>query len=143
MKFGVSMFATDRSATPAEVALLAEQIGFDAFWVSEHSHMPLTTHFPLADEVPREYAAMLDPFVALAAAATVTSSIRIGTAICILPQHDPINCAKAVASLDHLSGGRMVFGVGAGWNAPEMQNHGSRLADRFKIMRERVEAMRV
>ncbi|MCR9278639.1 MAG: LLM class F420-dependent oxidoreductase [Pseudomonadaceae bacterium] len=143
MKFGVSMFATDRSATPAEVALLAEQIGFDAFWVSEHSHMPLTTDFPLADEVPREYAAMLDPFVALAAAATVTSSIRIGTAICILPQHDPINCAKAVASLDHLSGGRMVFGVGAGWNAPEMQNHGSRLADRFKIMRERVEAMRV
>ncbi len=143
MKFGVSMFATDTSARPADVAPLAEQMGFDAFWVSEHSHMPLDTEFPLADEVPREYASMLDPFVALAAAASVTSTIKIGTAICIVPQHDPINCAKAVASIDLVSNGRMVFGVGAGWNAPEMLNHGSHISNRFKIMRERVEAMRV
>lgn len=142
MKFGVGVFATDTSAKPAEIAPLAEQMGFDAFWVSEHSHMPLDTEFPLGGEVPREYASMLDPFVALAAAATVTSTIKIGTAICIVPQHDPINCAKAVASIDLISEGRMQFGVGAGWNAPEMLNHGSHLSNRFKIMRERVEAMR-
>lgn len=141
MKFGVSMFATDKSAGPAQVAQLAESIGFDSFWVTEHSHMPLSTDFPLAEEVPREYASMLDPFVALAAAAAVTKDIKLGTAICILVQHDPINCAKAVASIDHISNGRMQFGIGAGWNEPEMLNHGTDPSRRFKLMRERVEAM--
>ncbi len=143
MKFGISLFPTDTSAGPAEVALEAEARGFASFWVSEHSHMPLTTRFPLADTVPREYASMLDPFVALAAAATVTARIRLGTAIVILPQHDPINCAKAIASLDLISGGRILFGIGAGWNEPELVNHGTDPRTRFKLMRERIEAMRV
>lgn len=142
MKFGISMFATDTSAGPAEVAVEAETRGFHAFWVSEHSHMPLNTEFPLADTVPREYASMLDPFVALAAAAHATSRIKLGTAILILPQHDPINCAKAVASLDLISNGRVLFGIGAGWNEPELINHGTDPGSRFKLMRERVEAMR-
>ncbi len=142
MKFGISMFPTDTSAGPGEVAAEAEARGFHAFWVSEHSHMPLDTDFPLADQVPREYASMLDPFVALSAAAAVTETIMLGTAIVILPQHDPINCAKAVASVDLISNGRMLFGIGAGWNEPEMKNHGTDPATRFKLMRERVEAMR-
>jgi probable F420-dependent oxidoreductase len=142
MKFGVSMFPTDTSAGPAEVAREAETRGFDAFWVSEHSHMPLTTDFPLADTVPREYASMLDPFVALAAAASATTRIKLGTAIVILPQHDPINCAKAVASLDLISNGRVLFGIGAGWNEPELENHGTDPRSRFKLMRERAEAIR-
>ncbi len=143
MEFGVSMFVTDRSATPAEVAREAEQRGFDSFWVSEHSHIPLSTDFPLADTVPREYASMLDPFVALTSAAAATSRIKLGTAICILTQHDPINCAKAVSSVDLVSGGRMLFGIGAGWNEPELLNHGTDPNRRFKLMRERAEAMKV
>ena len=142
MKFGISMFPTDFSAHPAELARAIEDHGFDSFWVSEHSHMPLDTEFPMADSVPRDYASMLDPFVALAAAAAVTSRIKLGTAICLVPQRDPINCAKEVASLDHISNGRVLFGIGAGWNEPEMRNHGTDPAKRFKVMRERVEAMR-
>jgi probable F420-dependent oxidoreductase len=143
MKYGISMFPTDTSAGPGEVAAAAEARGFDAFWVSEHSHMPLSTKFPLGDDVPREYSSMLDPFVALAIAAHATTRIKLGTAIVILPQHDPINCAKAVASLDVVSNGRVLFGIGAGWNEPELINHGTDPASRFKLMRERVEAMRV
>ncbi len=142
MKFGISMFPTDFSVGPAELARAIEHHGFESFWVSEHSHMPLTTQFPLADSVPRDYASMLDPFVALAAAAAVTSDILLGTAICLVPQRDPINCAKEVASLDHVSGGRVVFGIGAGWNGPEMRNHGTDPSRRFRVMRERVEAMK-
>lgn len=142
MKFGVSMFVTDESARPGAAALAAEQRGFDSFWVSEHSHIPLDTRFPLADTVPRPYASMLDPFVALASAAATTSTIRLGTAICIVTQHDPINCAKAVASLDQISNGRLLFGIGAGWNEPEMRNHGTDPGRRFALMRERVEAMK-
>ncbi|MGI9328400.1 MAG: LLM class F420-dependent oxidoreductase [Pseudomonadales bacterium] len=142
MKFGISMFPTDFSAGPAELALAIEDHGFESFWVSEHSHMPLSTEFPLADSVPRDYASMLDPFVALATAAAVTSNIKLGTAICLVPQRDPINCAKEVASLDHVSNGRVLFGIGAGWNGPEMRNHGTEPSERFRVMRERVEAMR-
>jgi probable F420-dependent oxidoreductase len=143
MRFGVSMFVTDQSASPADVAREAEERAFDSFWVSEHSHIPVSTRFPLADTVPREYASMLDPFVALTSAAAATRAIRLGTAICILTQHDPINCAKAVASVDVVSGGRMLFGIGAGWNEPELRNHGTDPARRFKLMRERAEAMKV
>ncbi len=88
------------------------------------------------------YRSMFDPFVVLGAVAAVTSTIKLGTAICIVPQHDPINCAKAVATLDQLSNGRFVFGIGSGWNAPEMENHGVAFADRFKMTRERIEAMK-
>ena len=142
MEFGISLFPTDTSASPVDVAVEAEARGFSAFWVSEHSHMPIHTDFPLGEEVPREYASMLDPFVALSAAAVATSTIRLGTAIVILPQHDPINCAKAVASIDHISGGRVLFGIGAGWNEPELRNHGTDPGTRFKLMRERIEAIK-
>ncbi len=142
MKFGLSMFTTDYSASPTEVAKAAEANGFESFWVSEHSNIPVDTDFPMADTVPREYSSMLDPFVALAAAATVTERINLGTAICLVTQRDPINCAKLVASIDQLSGGRMLFGIGAGWNEPEMRNHGTDPNTRFRLMRERVEAMK-
>jgi alkanesulfonate monooxygenase SsuD/methylene tetrahydromethanopterin reductase-like flavin-dependent oxidoreductase (luciferase family) len=141
MKFGLSMFTTDYSASPTEVAKAAEANGFESFWVSEHSNIPVDTDFPMSDTVPREYSSMLDPFVALAAAATVTERINLGTAICLVTQRDPINCAKLVASIDQLSGGRMLFGIGAGWNEPEMRNHGTDPNTRFRLMRERVEAM--
>lgn len=143
MKLGLSMFPTDTSAGPAEIAKVVEGEGFDSFWVSEHSNMPLSTDFPFGDTVPREYSSMLDPFVALTAAACATSRIYLGTAICLLTQRDPINTAKSVASIDHLSGGRVLFGVGAGWNEPEMRNHGTDPSSRFRLMRERVEAMKV
>ncbi len=142
MKFGLSMFSTDTSATPADVARAVEAQGFESYWVSEHSNMPVATEFPLPGPIPREYSSMLDPFVALTAAATVTSRIKLGTAICLLTQRDPINCAKLVASIDHLSNGRMLFGIGAGWNEPEMRNHGTDPATRFRLMRERVGAMK-
>ena len=142
MKFGISMFPTDTSASPAELARAIEDHGFESFWVSEHSHLPLDTVFPMADSVPRDYASMLDPFVALSAAAAVTSRIKLGTAICLVPQRDPINCAKAVASLDHISNGRVLLGIGAGWNEPEMRNHGTEPSTRFRVMRERIEAMK-
>ena len=142
MKFGLSMFVTDESATPADVARAVENNGFESFWVSEHSNMPVATDFPMPGPVPREYCSMLDPFVALTAAATVTSRIGLGTAICLLTQRDPINCAKLVASIDYLSNGRMLLGIGAGWNEPEMQNHGTDPASRFRLMRERVGAMK-
>ncbi|MBT3623080.1 MAG: LLM class F420-dependent oxidoreductase [Gammaproteobacteria bacterium] len=143
MKFGISMFPTDFSAGPAELARAIEDHGFESYWVSEHSHMPLSTEFPLADSVPRDYASMLDPFVALAAAATVTSNIMLGTAICLVPQRDPINCAKEVSSLDLISKGRVLFGIGPGWNEPEMRNHGTDPSRKIQLMRERVEAMKV
>ncbi len=143
MKFGVSMFVTDHSARPADIARAAEERGFESFWVSEHSHMPVDTEFPLAETIPREYLSMLDPFVALTDAAAATNRIRLGTAITLIVQRDPINCAKSVASLDFLSGGRVTLGVGAGWNEGEMQNHGTDPSTRFRLMRERVEAMRV
>jgi len=141
MKFGLSMFTTDASAAPADVARAVEAHGFESFWVSEHSNMPLATEFPMPGPIPRDYSSMLDPFVALTAAATVTSRIKLGTAICLITQRDPINCAKLVASIDHLSGGRMLFGIGAGWNEPEMRNHGTDPSSRFRLMRERVQAM--
>jgi len=143
MKFGVSIFPTHYSAGPAEIAAEAERLGFESFWVSEHSHIPVATEFPFADTVPDDYRSMFDPFVALAAAATATTNIRLGTAICLITQHDPINCAKAVATLDQISGGRFEFGIGAGWNPLEMENHGVRFEDRFKMTRERMEAMKV
>lgn len=142
MKFGISLFPTHFSASPTESAVEAERLGFESFFVSEHSHIPLDTEFPLADEVPMPYRSMYDPFVAMAAMAAVTKTIKVGTAITIIPQHNPINCAKAIASIDHMSGGRVLFGVGAGWNPPEMENHGVAFEDRFKFMRESIEAMK-
>ncbi|MFN3232956.1 MAG: LLM class F420-dependent oxidoreductase [Alphaproteobacteria bacterium] len=142
MKFGISIFSTHFSAQPVELAIEAEKLGFESLFVSEHSHIPVETEFALGGEVPMAYRSMFDPFVALGAAAAVTQKIKLGTAICIVPQHDPINCAKAISTIDQISGGRVIFGVGAGWNPPEMENHGVAFKDRFKITRERLEAMK-
>ena len=142
MKFGISYFATHMGANPDELAVDIERLGFESFFVSEHSHIPVDTDFPLADEVPMPYRSMYDPFLSLAAAAAVTKRIKLGTAICIIPQHDPINLAKAISTLDQISNGRTILGIGAGWNPPEMENHRVAFADRFRMTRERIESMK-
>ncbi len=142
MKFGVSLFPTHYSIGPARAAAEAEKLGFESIWIAEHSHMPLDTQFPLSDEVPEAYRSMFDPFVSLAAAAAVTERIKLATGICLVTQRDPFNCAKEVATLDQISGGRVIFGIGAGWNEPELRNHGTDPSTRFRLMRERVEAMK-
>ena len=142
MDFGVSYFPTDESIEPAALARLAEERGFESAFVTEHTHIPASreTPYPAGGELPREYWRIYDPFVALTTMADATERIRIGTAICLLVERDPITTAKAVASLDRLSGGRFLFGVGAGWNLEEMENHGTDPDQRFRILRERVEA---
>lgn len=142
MEFGVSAFVSDAGMQPPELAQKAEALGFESFFVSEHTHIPLNTDFPIGDEVPLIYKSMYDPFVAMASAAAVTKTIRVGTAICILPQHDVFNCAKAIATIDKLSNGRVTFGIGAGWNEPEMENHGVKFGDRFGATRESLEAVK-
>lgn len=143
MFFGVQMFPTDYSMSPAEFARAAEERGFESVFFPEHSHIPSgrDTPWPSGGELPREYAHCLSPVVAMTAAATVTSRIKVGTAICLVIQHDPILLAKEVASTDLISGGRVILGIGAGWNQEEMRNHGVDPATRISLMRERVEAM--
>jgi probable F420-dependent oxidoreductase len=140
--FGVAYFPTDESVEPAELAKMAEERGFESVFVTEHTHIPASreTDYPAGGELPREYWRIYDPFVALTTMADATERIRIGNAICLLVERDPITTAKEVASVDRLSGGRMLFGVGAGWNLEEMRNHGTDPEQRFSILRERVEA---
>src|SRR5215216_7953405 len=118
MKFGLAMFATEYSIAPDELARMAEERGFESLFFPEHTHIPASrrTPYPPGGGLPREYSRLLDPFVALSAAAVVTERLRVGTAICLVAQRDPIVTAKAVASLDLVSGGRTLFGIGAGWN---------------------------
>ena len=144
MDFGVSYFPTDESVEPAELARMCEQRGFESFFCTEHTHIPASreTEHPAGGELPREYWRIHDPFVALATAAQATERIRVGTAICLVVERDPIVTAKEAASLDRLSGGRFLFGVGAGWNEEEMRNHGTDPRQRWAVMRERVEAIR-
>jgi probable F420-dependent oxidoreductase len=144
MKFGVVMFPTDYSIGPAELARAVEERGFESLFLPEHTHIPTSrrTPWPGGSELPRDYSHTLDPFVALGAAAAVTNSLRIGTGICLVIERDPITLAKEVASLDFLSGGRFLFGIGAGWNEEEMENHGTDPAQRWKLLRERVLAMK-
>ena len=144
MDFGVAYFPTDDAIEPAELARLAEERGFESAYVTEHTHIPASrdTPYPAGGELPREYFRIYDPFVALTTMAAATERIKVGTAICLLVERDPIVTAKEVASLDRLSGGRMIFGVGAGWNLEEMRNHGTDPDQRFSILRERVEACR-
>jgi probable F420-dependent oxidoreductase len=126
------------------LACAAEERGFESLWVAEHSHIPVSrkTPFPGGGELPKMYYDTYDPFVALAAAASVTSRIRLGTGVCLVIQRDPIHTAKEVASLDRLSQGRFLFGVGNGWNLEEMANHGTREPERRgTLLRERIEAM--
>lgn len=144
MKLGVTMFPTDRSIDIVELARAVEERGFDSLWVPEHTHIPTSrvTPPPTGDEVlPEWYLRCLDPFVALTAAAAVTQRLRVGTGICLVAQRDPIVTAKAVASLDLVSGGRFNFGIGFGWNVDEMRQHGVEYRDRRDVAREHVLAM--
>src|SRR6201995_4312434 len=144
MHFGAGMFFTDYSMTPGELAIALEERGFDSVWLPEGSHIPLSREspFPSGGELPKKYYDAMDPFVALMAAAAVTRTLKVGTGICLIAQRDPIQTAKLVASIDQLSGGRFLFGVGNGWNKDEMANHGTKFATRPKLARERIEAMK-
>jgi probable F420-dependent oxidoreductase len=144
MKFGGSMFFTDYSMTPAALARALEERGFDIVWAPEHSHIPLSrkTPFVMGGDLPKRYYDVMDPFVTLTAAAMATKTLKIGTGVCLIAQRDPIQTAKLVASIDQVSGGRFVFGVGNGWNQDEMENHGTAFATRHKLARERIEAMK-
>jgi probable F420-dependent oxidoreductase len=144
MNFGVAVFPTDESIDPMTLAQAVEERGFESLFVPEHTHIPVqrATPWPGGAELPRRYYRVLDPFAALAAAAAVTRRLRLGTGICLVVQRDPITLAKQVASLDHLSGGRFLFGVGAGWNREEMANHGTNPTTRMALLRERVLAMK-
>ena len=144
MKFGASMFFTDYSMTPTALAVALEERGFDALWAPEHSHIPLTrkTPPPGGGELAQHYYDVMDPFVTLTAAAMATKTLKIGTGVCLVNQRDPIQTAKLVASIDQVSGGRFLFGIGVGWNQDEMENHGTVFATRAQLVRERVEAMK-
>ena len=144
LNFGTSMFFTDYSMAPGELGKALEERGFESVWAPEHSHIPLSrkTPFPGGGDVPKRYYDAMDPFVALMAAAAVTRRIKVGTGVCLVAQRDPIQTAKLVASIDQVSGGRFLFGIGNGWNQDEMENHGTVFTTRHKLARERVEAMK-
>jgi len=144
MHIGVCMFATDYAIRIDELAREAEARGFESLFVPEHTHIPVSrrTPFPSGGPIPKEYSHTFDPFVSLMAAAAATQRIRLGTGICLIIERDTITTAKEVASLDVLSGGRFEFGVGGGWNAEEMENHGTVFASRFKRLGEQVRAMK-
>ena len=138
------MFPTDYSIGPAQLASEAESRGYDSLWFPEHTHIPVgrRTPWPGGGELPQEYSHTLDPFVALGVAAAVTERLKLGTGICLVAQHDPIVLAKEVATLDHISGGRFVFGIGVGWNEDEMEDHGVDPKRRRSVVREKVLAMK-
>ena len=144
MHIGTYHFPTDYGIHAGELGATLEARGFESLFVCEHTHIPTSrkTPFPSGGELPKRYSHTHDPFVALSFAAANTRTLKLGTGVALIPQRDPIITAKSVASLDLLSGGRFLFGVGGGWNVEEMENHGAIYADRFKIMRERVLAMR-
>lgn len=144
MDYGICMFVTDYSMGAAELAVAVEERGFDALFIPDHTHMPASRQsaFRMSAEMPDDYRRNLDMFLALTAAAAVTSRIRLGTGICLLVERDPIITAKEVASLDVISGGRLDFGIGGGWNREEMENHGGPWERRFRLMRERIEAIK-
>jgi probable F420-dependent oxidoreductase len=144
MDLGVCYFPTDYGIDVSELGRALEDRGFKSLFVPEHTHIPLSrrTPFPGGGELPKRYSHTHDPFVALSFAAAATKRLKVGTGILLVPQHEPIVTAKAIASLDQLSGGRFIFGIGGGWNVDEMENHGATHATRFKIMREHVLAMK-
>jgi probable F420-dependent oxidoreductase len=144
MHFGASMFFTDYSMTPAALAKALEERGFESVWAPEHSHIPASRRspWPGGGELPKQYYDVMDPFVTLTAAAAATTRLNIGTGVCLVNQRDPIQTAKLVASIDQVSGGRFLFGIGVGWNAEEMEDHGTVFTTRAKLVRERVEAMK-
>ncbi len=143
-ELGVTIFPTDYAIQPVELARAVEERGLDSLFFPEHTHIPVSrlTPFPGGTDLPKMYWHTHDPFVALGACAAVTSRIRLGTGICLVIERDPIVLAKEVASLDLISNGRVVLGVGAGWNREEMENHGADYRNRWKIVREKVLAMK-
>lgn len=154
MQLGLFTFNTDTMMRTDRLAVAAEARGFESLWVPEHTHIPVPGPGELADPetgmpmspaeffLPEEYRHMSDPFTALAAAAAVTTKLKLGTCVCLINQHHPINLAKQIATLDHLSDGRFIFGIGAGWNVTEMAHHGVRFATRWRELRERLQALR-
>jgi len=144
MQIGLFPFLTDYSMPVDQLAIAAEERGFDSIWVPEHTHIPANrrTDYPGGGELPKEYSHTLDPFVALAMAAGVTKNLKLATGICLLIEHQALTIAKTVATLDHLSGGRVMLGLGAGWNREEMENHGTQYSSRFRKLEEQMAALR-
>jgi len=144
MDFGAAMFFTDYSMGAGDLAQALEARGFESVWAPEHSHIPISRRSPYqaGGDLPKQYYDVMDPFVSLAAAAGVTKTIKLGTGVCLVIQRDTIQTAKSVASLDQVSGGRFLFGIGGGWDAEEMEDHGTEFKTRFKKMREQIEAMK-
>ena len=144
MRFGVTIFCTDVSIQPTDLAVALQERGFDSMWVPEHTHIPVSrrTPYPNGGELPDEYKRCHDPFVALTAAALAAPGLRVGTGIALVAQRDPIVTAKAVASVDHVSGGRFTLGIGFGWNEDEMEDHGVDYRGRRELAREHMLAMR-
>jgi len=144
MKIGAVMFFTTDSMQPAPLARALEERGFESLWVPEHTHIPSSrkTAYPAGGGLIRPYYDIMDPFLVLNAAATVTTKLKVGTGIALIVQRDPIITAKEVATIDQLSQGRFLFGVGNGWNQDEIENHGTAFKSRHKLARERIEAMK-
>jgi probable F420-dependent oxidoreductase len=144
MDYGVVMFSTAYAIAPDELARELEARGFESLWIPEHTHIPASrkSPWPGGPNLPKEYWSSYDPFLALQAAAGATKRLKLGTGICLVIERDPITTAKEVATLDRLSNGRFLFGIGGGWNAEEMENHGTPFKTRWKILRERVLAMK-
>jgi probable F420-dependent oxidoreductase len=144
MQIGVMTFPTNYSIHPTALGRALEARGFDSVWVVEHTHIPASrkTPYPVGGDLPSIYWEAYEPFTYLAQVAAVTQRLQIGTGICLVPEHHPITLAKRIASLDSLSNGRFLFGVGAGWNREELENHGVRYEDRWAVLREYVLAMK-
>ena len=145
MNIGIFNFITDYSMPITELAPAVEERGFDSLWLPEHTHIPTSrkSPYPEADELPHEYLHTLEPFVTLAAAATVTTTLKLGTGITLIIERDTITTAKSAATLDHLSGGRLLFGLGGGWNQEEAEHHGTEWKTRFKRLEEQMQAMKL
>ena len=144
MKYGAMMFSTDYSIRPYDLAKMLEERGFESMWVPEHTHIPANRQspWPGGGDLPKDYWHTYDPFVALTAAATVTNTIKLGTGICLMIERDPITTAKEIASLDLISNGRFIFGIGGGWNSEEMEDHGTDFRTRWRLLRENILAMK-
>ena len=144
MHLGVALFVSDLSSDVRDVARACEDLGFESFWVPEHTHIPVSraTPYPAGGDLPPEYARIFDPFLTLTAAAVVTERLRLGTGVCLVVERDPIHLAKETATLDVLSGGRLILGVGGGWNVEEMTSHGADPAKRWSIVRDRLDLVR-
>ena len=144
MEFGAAIFFTDYSISPAQLAVALEERGFDSLWAAEHSHIPVPRRTPPlgGGVLEKRYYDVMDPFVTLTAAAAATKRLKVGTGVCLIIQRDTIQTAKLVASIDQVSGGRFLFGIGGGWNREEIEAHGTVFTSRMLKMRELVAAMK-